>query len=214
MALIDPAREALHAVWTAATASSALEWVSLLTGVAYALLAVRRIRWCWAFGAVSSGILVWLAWRAQLPMQAALQSCYVAMSAWGFWQWSRAGDGAAPPISVWPLRVHVLLIACVVGLGLLAAPLVAQWTQAAWPRLDTTTLFASLLATAMVAVAKLENWLYWIVIDAASVFLYAAQGLWFVALLYFLYLCIAVSGYVEWRRRWRAALCGPVAERA
>lgn len=209
----DAVQSALQGVWSAASASSPLEWLSLLTGVGYALLAVRRVRWCWAFGAVSSGVLVWLAWRAQLPMQAALQSCYVVMSAWGFWHWSRSGEGAAPPISIWPLRVHALLLAAIVSVGLLLAPVVAKWTQAAWPRLDTITLLASLLATAMVAVAKLENWLYWIVIDAVSVFLYASQGLWFVALLYFLYLCIAISGYVEWRRRWRADITGAVPRR-
>ena len=109
--------------------------------------------------------------------------------------------------------MHVLLLAAIVSVGLLLAPVVAKWTQAAWPRLDTITLLASLLATAMVAVAKLENWLYWIVIDAVSVFLYASQGLWFVALLYLLYLCIAISGYVEWRRRWRAGITGAVPRR-
>lgn len=199
----DPA-SIVDAVLAAARASSVLEWISLLTGVGYALLAVRRSRWCWAFGAVSSAILVWLAWNAALPMQALLQAGYVAMSAWGFWQWSRDGDGASLPIGVWPWRVHALLLAGIVGLGLLAAPQVAQWTQAAWPRLDTITLLASLAATAMVALARLENWLYWIAIDAVSVFLYAAQSLWFVALLYFLYLCIAIGGYRAWRQRWRA----------
>jgi nicotinamide mononucleotide transporter len=195
----DPIRSVLEA----AAASSALEWLALLAGVAYTLLAVRRNRWCWAFGAVSSAILVWLAFHGQLPMQSALQACYVAMAFWGFWQWSRSGDGDGLAISTWPLRVHVLAIAAIVTLALLLAPFVADLTSAAWPRIDTATMLASLFATSMVAIAKLENWLYWIVIDAVSVFLYGAQQLWLPALLYLLYLGIAISGYVAWRRRWR-----------
>jgi nicotinamide mononucleotide transporter len=191
-------------VLAAAAASSALEWLSLLAGVAYALLAVRRNRWCWAFGAVSSAILAWLAFHGRLPMQSALQVCYVGMALWGFWQWSRGGDGDALAISTWPLRVHALCGVGIVVIALLLAPLVETSTAAAWPRIDTATMLASLLATAMVAIAKLENWLYWIVIDAVSMFLYGAQQLWLPALLYLLYLGIAISGYFAWRRRWAA----------
>lgn len=196
----DPIRSILKA----AAASSPLEWVALLAGVAYALLAVRRNRWCWAFGAVSSTILAWLAFHGRLPMQSALQVCYVAMAFWGFWQWSRGGDGDALAISTWPLRVHVLAVSVIVALALALAPLVAELTSAAWPKIDTVTMLASLLATSMVAIAKLENWLYWIIIDAVSVFLYGAQQLWLPALLYLLYLGIAISGYMAWRRSWRA----------
>ncbi len=195
----------IAAALRAASASSPLEWLSLGAGLCYALLAIRRSRWCWAFGALSSGILVWLAWQARLPMQAALQVCYVLLSVWGFRQWSIGGDGSLPRISTWPLRAHLALLSIVVLLGLLLAPMVEAKTAAAWPRLDTITMLASLLATWMVTAAKLENWLYWIVIDAVSVFLYAAQQLWFVALLYLLYLGIAISGYATWRRRWREA---------
>jgi hypothetical protein len=35
-------------------------------------------------------------------------------------------------------------------------------------------------------------------------FLYGAQQLWLPALLYLLYLGIAISGYFAWRRRWAA----------
>lgn len=199
------ADEPMAAVLRAAASSSPLEWLSLGAGLCYALLAVRRSRWCWVFGAVSSGILVWLAWQAQLPMQAALQVCYVLLSVWGFRQWSTGVDGSLPRISTWPLRAHLAVLAVVMLLGLLLAPVVAAQTAAAWPRLDTITMLTSLLATWMVTAAKLENWLYWIVIDTVSIFLYAAQQLWFVALLYLLYLGIAIAGYATWRRRWREA---------
>jgi nicotinamide mononucleotide transporter len=63
--------------------------------------------------------------------------------------------------------------------------------------------FFSLFATWLVARARIENWLYWIVIDAGLVFLFAAQGLYFVALLYALYMIIAVVGFVTWLQRHR-----------
>ncbi len=196
------AEEPIAAIARAAASSSPLEWLALVAGVGYALLAIRRSRWCWACGALSSGILVWLAWNAWLPMQAALQLCYVLLALWGFRQWSKGGDGGLPRISTWPLRAHLVVVSLVMLLGLLLAPLVVAMTSAAWPRLDTMLMLMSLLATWMVTAAKLENWLYWIVIDAVSIFLYAAQRLWLVALLYLIYLGIAMVGYATWRRRW------------
>jgi nicotinamide mononucleotide transporter len=184
--------------------SSPLEWLSLLAGVCYALLAVRQSRWCWVFGALSSSILVFLAFDARLPMQAALQAYYVAMSIYGFWHWSRLTNSEGLPIGTWPPRWHVGVWLGIAAVTLTFAPAIGRFTQAAWPQLDTATMLASLLATWMVAASKLENWLYWIVIDAVSVFLYSAQGLWFIALLYAIYLVIAIAGFQVWRQRWRA----------
>ena len=60
--------------------------------------------------------------------------------------------------------------------------------------------------TWMTARVRLESWLYWIVIDSVSFYLYAAQRLSFVALLYLAYLLIAAFGWFEWRSRLRRQL--------
>ena len=77
-------------------------------------------------------------------------------------------------------------------------------TQAAWPFLDSFVTWGSLFATWLVAQVKLENWLYWIVLNALAVFLYAQQGLMFVALLMVVYFVVAVVGFITWFRTWRA----------
>ena len=55
------------------------------------------------------------------------------------------------------------------------------------------------MTTYMVARKVLENWLYWIVIDALSIGLYWDRGLYLYALLFAFYLVIAVFGYLRWR---------------
>ena len=192
--------------------TSPAELVSVVTGIAYVLLVVRQSRWCWVFGAVSSGILVVLAAEAGLPMQAALQVAYVLMAVYGFWHWSRAGRttdvaAAALQVGTWPAWKHAAAIASIAGMALLLAPHVSALTGAAWPRLDLAAMAGGLLATWMVARLLLENWLYWMVIDSVSIFLYASQGLAFIAVLYFVYLLISISGYFSWRARMRAQRC-------
>lgn len=191
----------LTGLWTGLRATTWPEAIAVLLGLAYVLLALKQNRWCWVAGGISSLILAWLSARSQLPMQALLQVWYVGMAVYGWRRWSQP---QAERIGTWPLRLHAVGIAA----SLLVSVLVARWltseTQAAWPQLDSATTVLSLLATWLVARMKLENWLYWIGIDAVLVFLFAVQGLVFTATLFALYLVLAVAGYFSWRRKYRA----------
>ena len=50
-----------------------------------------------------------------------------------------------------------------------------------------------------------EQWLFWIVVDAVSCYLYIIKGIPFKASLYGLYVVIAVMGYVKWMKMARQA---------
>jgi nicotinamide mononucleotide transporter len=91
-----------------------------------------------------------------------------------------------------------------VALSAATSRYLASETQAAWPFLDSLVTWGSLLATWLTAQVKLENWLYWIALDAIAVFLFVSQGLMFVALLFTAYLVISAFGYITWFRSRRA----------
>jgi len=78
----------------------------------------------------------------------------------------------------------------------------SQWTDAASPFIDAATTVSSLLATWMVAKKLLENWLYWIAIDIASIGLYLSRDLSLTAGLFGGYVILATLGYFAWRRQW------------
>src|SRR5204863_9994670 len=126
---------------------------------------------------------------------------FVGMSVYGWWSWSRSAEQGELPISLWPLSWHVGAACAITLLAVLSAHVLATETGAAWPLLDSLTTGFSLLATWLAARAKLENWLYWIVIDGALVFLFYAQGLPFLALLNVSFIAIAAYGFIAWRRR-------------
>ena len=184
-------------------ASSLAEQIAVAAGIGYALLVIRRSRWAWACGGVSSAILAVLAAGAALPLQAVLQGAYVLMAVYGFWHWTRE-SGEPVAITAWPWRWHVAALLSTIVIAFAAAPWLAA-NGAAWPMLDAGVTVVSLLATWMVARAVLENWLYWLVVDAVSFFLYAAQGLAFVSMLYAIYFVIAIFGLRSWLRTWRAS---------
>jgi nicotinamide mononucleotide transporter len=185
-------------------ATGAMEWLALLTGVVYVLLAVRHDRRAWLSGAVSSLLLAALAFEQKLPMQAAMQAVYVGFAAYGYRNWTvTSSRQVLPRITTLPLKVHAIALLTIAALSLVAAPGLQPLTQAAWPRLDTAVMLASFFATWMTASSRLENWIYWIVVDLASVALYGAQQLPRAALLYLIYTVIAVLGLRRWWGRWR-----------
>jgi nicotinamide mononucleotide transporter len=182
---------------------TAFEILAMLTGAGYAILAAQRNRLCWVAGAVSSALAALLAGLRGLPMQSGLQIFFVGMSVYGWMSWTRSAERGELPVGTWPFQAHLGAAIVVAVLAFLAARVLAAETKAAWPLLDSLTTGFSLLATWLAARAKLENWLYWIVIDGVLVFLFYVQDLPFLALLNVLFIGIATGGFVAWRRRLR-----------
>jgi nicotinamide mononucleotide transporter len=192
-------------LWAGLLATSPLEALAVLSGIVYVVLAVPRSRWCWVAGGFSALIYVWLSARARLPMQSLLQAWYVGVAVYGFLRWSREVTTRVSLLS-WP--GHVAGIAASLLPAAAIARFLAAETQAAWPHLDALTTVLSLFASWLTARAKLENWLYWIVVDAVLAWLYAAQGLVFTAFLFLVYLVIAAAGFIEWLKTYRRQTAG------
>lgn len=177
------------------------EWLAVIAGVVYVVLIMRRRRLGWVFGGISSAILMVLAARARLPMNALLQASYVVAAVYGWWQWSRGEQER--PIRFWHLRGHLLAlgICALASLGL--ARLLAMEGASAFPFTDSMVACTGLFATWLVARVSIENWLYWIAVDAVSVYLFFVQGLVVSSLLYVLFLVIATAGFFDWLARYR-----------
>jgi nicotinamide mononucleotide transporter len=182
----------------------AVEILAMLFGAAFAVLAARRNRLGWLAGGVGSALLAVLASMRGLPMQGALQIFYVGMSAYGWWSWTRASTLGELPVGTWPLSRHLAAAAALTAISVLNAYLLAGKTGAAWPMLDSLTTWFSLYATWLAARARIEHWLYWIVIDVVLTYLFYVQGLPLIALQFALLTVIAMAGFIAWRRRLQA----------
>ncbi|NND83089.1 MAG: nicotinamide mononucleotide transporter [Gammaproteobacteria bacterium] len=193
--------EILPAVVDGWQATTNLEIVSVLFGLAYVILAAREDIWCWPAALIGTGTAILLFWDVSLLMESALNVYYLAMALYGWWHWQRGGpDRASLPITSWRWRQHALTLVLIAVLTLVSGSLLTANTQAALPYVDSFTTWAAVITTWMVTQKILENWLYWIVIDAVSIWLYAERGLMLYAALFAGYTIIAVFGYVQWRR--------------
>lgn len=198
----------LQTLLNAAQAMSLMEVAAVVFAMAYLLLAVRENVLCWLFAFLSTAIYTVLFWDVSLLMESALNVYYMAMAVYGWHQWTRGGaedggDSNALAIQTMSSRQHALVIAAIAILVFVSGYLLSEHSSAAWPYVDSFTTWASVITTYLVARKYLQNWLYWIVIDTASIPLYIDRGLNLTALLFVAYVVIATLGYFKWREHFR-----------
>jgi nicotinamide mononucleotide transporter len=179
------------------------EGAAVVLAIAYLLLATRENLLCWYCALVSTAIYTVLFWDVNLFMDSALNVYYMGMAVYGWQQWRFGGaDHQGVVIRTLALNKHVAIVIFIVALTAVSGHLLSKNTDAAWPYVDSFTTWASVITTVMVARKILENWLYWLVIDAISIPLYVERELFLTAFLFLAYLVIVVIGYLNWRQRY------------
>jgi len=202
--------EFVSSVLSELAASSLWELVAVALAVAYLVLAMAQSRWCWPAAFFSTMIYVVLFWQSALLMESLLNGYYLAMAVYGWFVWqqrpnSPTDDGLLPnakldtPIISWSLNAHLKIITVLALISLIVGYLMSNFTHADFAYLDATTTVFALFATWMVTQKVLENWLYWIVIDGASIYLYLQKSFNLTAGLFMLYCVMCVFGYLKWR---------------
>ena len=182
------------------------EWVNLETlavflGIGYLLLAMRESSLCWYCAFLSTALYVWIFGDVSLYMESALNVYYMAMAIYGWLQWQRGGaDKSGVNIIRWTARQHILGVAIILAASVTSGYLLSSNTAAKLPYLDSFTTWGSVFTTIMVAQKVLENWLYWIVINSVSIYLYIDRGLDQTAAMFFLYLVLATIGFLTWKK--------------
>lgn len=185
-------------------ALSVAELVAVAAAVLYLLLAIRQNIWCWFFAGLSTALYVVLFIGAKLYMESLLNVFYFVMAVYGCWFWLTHGrDTSGPRVTRWPVRVHVAAIASILLLSSVSGFLLATYSDAEFPYVDSLTTFAAFWTTFLVARKVLENWWYWLAIDGVSVWLYWERGLELTAALFVAYLVMIPFGLVAWRRAMR-----------
>jgi nicotinamide mononucleotide transporter len=177
-----------------------VEVAGALSGALCVYLTVRERVWCWPVGIVNAGLYAVVFGRAKLYSDSALQVVYLLMSCYGWWAWLRGARGSELPVARAPRRVlwPLLGFAAVAALGV--GSVLRHRTDAALPWLDAGTTAFSLAAQVLLTRKWIENWVIWIVVDVVYVYMYVVKGLMATAVLYTLFLVLALAGLVEWRR--------------
>jgi nicotinamide mononucleotide transporter len=183
---------------------SGWEIFAALLGMAYIIFAARESQWCWPIAFISTLIYTVLFWEGQLPMQALLNFYYMGMAIYGYMLWRKHGvteDKLAITSWPWPKQLTFLLIATVISVITAYCLEVTETSQN--PYLDASVTIFSVMNTWLMAKKVLQNWLYWVVIDAAAIVLYAQSGYFATVILFSVYTILAIIGFISWQKLYR-----------
>jgi nicotinamide mononucleotide transporter len=189
------------AAWSkAAGLASWLESVSFVTGAVCVWLAVKEKVWNFPIGLVNAATFSVVFFQAQLFADAGLQIVYFVMILIGWYLWLRGGVNRTELRVARAGRREMLVLA-----GLTAATTVGLWrtlhlyggSASFW---DALTTSMSLSAQWLLNKKRVENWLVWIAVNVIYVPLYLYKDLYLTALLYLVFLAMAVIGHKQWRQ--------------
>lgn len=179
-----------------------IEVGGLLSGIAYVILAARENVWCWPVGLVNVILFIFLNFEAKLYADVGLQLVYLLLTFYGWYNWLKKTDVPQQhlPITLTNGNQWVAIIAFTLLTTGLLTLLLSRFTDTNVPFWDALLTSLSLVATWMVAVKKLENWLIWFVADVMYVGLYYYKGYFLLSLLFGIYVVISVNGYLHWKQ--------------
>lgn len=205
--------EALETFWNAILNTPPVEFIAVLTGIAYVILAARRMILCWLFAFISSVLYVYICFQYKLYIESVLQVFYVVMAVIGWLNWKQSTESAADEVEqsgsdvrTWGWKFNALNIAASGLVTLAVGWSFATWTDQANPYLDAFTTVFSLVATFMVTRKVFETWIYWIVIDFIGILLYYSRGLNLSALLFVFLTAVAIYGLFSWYKQYKLRL--------
>lgn len=179
------------------------EWMAVVCAIIYLLLATRANPWCWAFGIIGSAFWAYADFALyKLFIDGGLQIFYIAMGFIGFFQWKYGGEGHGElPVTRLAWKWHIPIWVAGIPLSLVVGRLFDVYTSAESTYLNAFTTVFAVITTFLAVRKKLENWIYWFIIDSLNVVLYWTQGGFLIALLFVAYLVIVVFGFFSWRRK-------------
>lgn len=186
--------------WVSNNIALLLEIVAVILGIIYVVLAAKNKISCWIFGILGSLLSIALfVIYAKLYAEAVLYIFYVLAGIYGWINWKNQKNETEVYQRKYISHLYIIGIGIVLSFGLYYI-LTLFFKEAEKPLIDSFTTIFSFIATYLTTKKWIENWIYWVIIDAVTTYLYFSRGLEIYALLMLAYSVIAVYGYFQWKK--------------
>lgn len=186
-----------------------LEFAGLVFGLLAVLFLIKENLYTWPSGIAYVLISFVIFWKASLYGDFLLHVVFLILNIYGWIIWSQKSNVSSPHIPIRRLNLRQslgALGASLLGILVFAQFLIffPQWIDgmapAALPYWDSTTSILSVTGMWLTAKKYIDNWYYWLVVDILATGIYLYKDIHFYALLYFIYIGLAITGYLAWKR--------------
>lgn len=182
--------------------TSMIEWIGTIFGLLTVWYSVKSNILTWPTGMISVAAYGILFFRIHLYADTLLQIFFFLMSVWGWWNWSlKKNNEHELPITTLSLPERIKIFALMLAFTLVSGFLFHRYTDAHIPFWDSTITGMSVTAQILLVKKKFENWILWIAVNILSIGVYCYKHVYLTAILYFIFLIMAIKGYLEWKRQ-------------
>ena len=150
-------------------------------------------------GIVSVLIFTYITYENRIYAETGINIYYFIMSIYGWILWSSSNQKIQKKIS-YSTSNEIILSLIITLVFFIIIYLALSRTDSDVLILDSITTSLSLTAMLLLARRKLENWIYWIAADLIYIPLFFYKGLYIASLQYLIFLLLAISGYMKWRK--------------
>jgi len=179
-----------------------IEIIAVIMSMLNVWLTAQRHLFCWPVGLVSVGIYSWIFFEAQLYSDLLLQVVFAFCLVYGWRHWLHGRGEGQEEVLVEHLPVRSGVIGLSIG-GVGAVLLgytMARLTKASLPWIDSALTSFSLVAQFWMGRRYVACWLLWIAVDVVYVGVYMFKHLHLTALLYAVFVVLALFGWKSWKQ--------------
>lgn len=176
---------------------SLVEIFAIIASLAGVFYSVTKKSSAWICNILASGLYGYVFYQNSLYSDMELQGFFILMALYGWWTWSRSEQNWKPERATLGQLTGGLAVALVFGIGSGYLHL-NYFPSVSFPFLDASLTGLSIYGTWLATQRKIENWLVWIVVDVIYVGMYVSKDLWGTAVLYFVFIILAIIGYQDW----------------
>ena len=178
-----------------------LEIAGVISGLLCVYLAAKNVIWNWPLAIISVSIYIFIFYDSNLFADMGLQVYFLAVNIYGWYFWSQKPSTAnKTPVTLIKKREVIASAIAIIVFTCLLGWILFNHTTASYPYLDSFCTACSIVAQFFMARKVLQNWLLWVFVDIIYVGVYLFKGLHLTAVMYAIYIVIALIGYLDWKK--------------
>jgi len=201
--------EHLNEIFSYTATITLLEFWGLVFGLLCVYFLIRQNILTWICGIIYVLISFVIFWEARLYGDFILHIFFLILNIYGWRLWTRGDRDQQNMLvvselnykeSIWILWLSIIGIIAFAQILINGPNWIEDMSPAALPYWDSATSILSVTGMWLTAKKKIDNWYYWFVVDIMATGIYYYKEIYFYSLLYFIYIGLAVAGYLAWRR--------------
>lgn len=191
-------------IWHDIQHTGILEFIGVISGITSVLYSRKENILVFPTGLISTLIFIYLYTQCGLYADASVNIYYTVMSILGWIMWAKKKEGhTVLHISYNNFSEQLISIGFFIICWGFLYFILHLYTPSTVPFADSFTSAAAFTGMYLMNKKKVENWVWWIVTDIASIPLNAYKGLQFAAFQYLVFTILALMGWISWHNKYK-----------